>query len=146
MNDLYLVARVAGQAMAIASDRVGSVVELSDITPVPLVARPVLGLAALRSRVVTVIDTPAAIGLQHSCAAMRRAVVVEAEGHYYALLVDGVDDVVALEAQPLRTGEPLDPAWGAVTVGSVERDGARILIIDPTALLAGLASPAETFR
>jgi purine-binding chemotaxis protein CheW len=142
MSGLFLMARVAEQAVAIASDRVGSVVELSEITPVPLAARHVLGLAALGSWVVTVIDTPAAIGLSCNSAAMRRAVVVAVEGHDYALLVDTLGDVITLDVQPLTAFRGIPPVWVAVSVGAAAGEDGPILALNPAAILNLAAQPA----
>jgi hypothetical protein len=90
-----LIARVAGERIAIDAAEIESVVELEATTPIPRSAPHVAGLAALRSRVVTVIDCLAALELGHSPASYPRdAIVVEVEGHPYALLVDAVRDVL----------------------------------------------------
>lgn len=133
MSGRYLVARVAGQAVAFAAERVGSIVDLPEVTPVPRSVHHVLGLAALRSWVVTVIDTAAAIGVGEGSTAARRAVVVAVDGHDYALLVDTVGDVVALDVQPSDGGIPL--GWSQVAAGQAVRDGERILVLDPAAIL-----------
>ena len=142
MTGLYLVARIADQAVAIASGGTNSAVELQGITPVPRAPRAVLGLAALRSWVVTVIDTPLAIGLSRSSRGSKHAVAVTVEGHDYALLVDGSATVVPLEAQPLGASEDLPLAWRRVASGAATREGARILILDPAAVLDGITPPA----
>ena len=51
MEALKLIARIADQQVAISADTVESVVEVEAITPVPLAAPHIAGLAALRSRV-----------------------------------------------------------------------------------------------
>jgi purine-binding chemotaxis protein CheW len=142
MSGLFLMARVAEEAVAIASEQVGSVVELSAITPVPLAARHVLGLAALGSWLVTVIDTPVAIGLPCSSAAMRHAVVVAVEGHDYALVVDALADVIALDVQPLTATGGIPPVWAAVTAGAAAGEDGPILVLDPAAILNLAAQPA----
>ena len=66
MDSLKLIARIAGQRIALTADAVESVVEIEAITPVPLAPPHVAGLAALRSRVLTVIDSYAALELGQS--------------------------------------------------------------------------------
>ena len=61
MEALKLIARIADQQVAISADTVESVVEVEAITPVPLAAPHIAGLAALRSRVLTIIDSYAAL-------------------------------------------------------------------------------------
>lgn len=141
MKGLYLVARIADQVVAIASDRPGNAVELKEITPVPRAPRAVLGLAALRSWVVTVIDTPRAIGLARSSMASDQAVMATVEGHDYALLVDALHDAVALRPEMLDGGGDLPAAWRRVVRAAAMRAGERILVLDPAALLDVIVQP-----
>lgn len=126
---LFLIAQIAGRAVAIESDAVESVVDIGSITLVPRAGGNVRGLAALRSKVVTVIDTRAALGLAGGAEA-RRAVITQVDSHNYALLVDALEDIAAFEIHPVGSGVPLDGAWAAAAVGLVERDGEPILAID----------------
>lgn len=139
-EQLFLIAHVAGQAVAISADQVESVVDIGTIVAVPRAQGHVRGLAALRSRVVTVIDTVAALGMQGGGEASR-AVITRVDGHHYALLVDALDDVAPFALQPLASGVPLSEAWQRAGHGLVERDGEPILAIDLTALVPG--SPAQ---
>lgn len=143
MSHLYLIAQIAGRAVAIDSDQVESVVDIGEVTKVPRSAAHVRGLAALRSRVVTVIDTQAALGLTADEQEARRAVITQIEGHHYALLVDALEDVAPFELLPLSGGIALDEAWRVAGRGIVERDGEPILAIDLASLVPGLAVAAE---
>lgn len=134
MSGLYLIAEIAGRAVAIPSDGVDSVVDIADVTAIPRSPAAIVGLAALRSRVVTVIDPRASLG-GAGAPGLGRAVIVRADGHHYAVLVDSLEDAVALPLQPLEGGLPLDPAWAAAARGIVERDGEPILVVDLTALM-----------
>jgi purine-binding chemotaxis protein CheW len=142
MERLYLIAHIAGRAVAIDSDQVESVVDIGEVTAVPRSASHILGLAALRSRVVTVIDTEGALGLEPSGTEARRAVITGVDGHHYALLVDALDDVAPFELMPLASGVPLDNAWRIAGRGIVERDGEPILVIDLSSLIPGTAIAA----
>lgn len=139
MAHLYLIAQLAGRAVAIDSDQVESVVDIGEVTQVPLASQHVRGLAALRSRVVTVVDTHSALGLDSSEQA-RRAVITHVEGHHYALLVDALDDVAPFDLLPLAGGVTLDTAWQRAGRGIVERDGEPILAIDLAALVPGYST------
>jgi purine-binding chemotaxis protein CheW len=143
MQRLYLIAHIAGRAVAIDSDQVESVVDIGEVTAVPRAAQHVRGLAALRSRVVTVVDTQAALGLEASGGDARRAVITQLDGHHYALLVDGLDDIAPFDLLPLVSGIPLDRAWRTAGRGIVERDGEPILVIDLVSLIPGQAIAAE---
>ena len=140
-DGLFLIAHIAGRTVAIGSEQVESVVDIGAVTPVPRAPGLVLGLAALRSRVVTVIDTRVALGLPRDTAAAR-AVIVRVDGHHYAMLVDALDDVSAFALQPLANGVPLDPAWRAIALGIIERDGEPVLAVDLAALVPTIAAAA----
>ncbi|WP_066796236.1 chemotaxis protein CheW [Sphingomonas soli] len=139
MAHLYLVAQIAGRAVAIDSNQVESVVDIGGVTAVPLASAHVRGLAALRSRVVTVVDTQSALGMPGVSDA-RRAVITRVDGHHYAMLVDALDDVAPFELLPLAGGVALGPAWRAAGRGVVERDGEPILAIDLASLVPGQAA------
>jgi purine-binding chemotaxis protein CheW len=138
MTELLLIVRLAGERVAIAAGDVESVVELEGLTPIPRAAPHVAGLAALRSRVLTAIDCLASLELGCSAVAgPRDAIVVEMDGYPYALLVDGVEDVLEFsgEVRPVRTA--LDPGWRRVAKGVVDVDSDLLLLIDTGALLGG---------
>ena len=143
MAHLYLIAQIAGRTVAIDADQVESVVDIGEVTAIPRAAEHVRGLAALRSRVVTVVDTQSALGLDPSGAEARRAVITLIEGHHYALLVDALDDVAPFDLLPLAGGVALNSAWRAAGRGIVERDGEPILAIDLASLVPGHAVAAE---
>lgn len=136
--ELFLIAHVAGRAVAVSADQVDSVVDLSEVVPVPGAERAVRGLAALRSRVVTVIDTGTALGLEPTPADAHRAVITRVDGHSYAVLVDALEDVASFARQPL-TGVTLRSGWGLAGVALIERDGEPVLVIDLPSLLPGVA-------
>lgn len=137
MNALYLVVGLAGQRVALPAADVESVVEVDSITPVPRVAPHIAGLFALRSRVLTVIDSQAALGIGRTdLAAGMVAVIVLVEGHPYALLVDEVHDVLPA---PITGAVPaiLTGGWAAATIGVIEQEGQALLLLDPAQLVGG---------
>jgi purine-binding chemotaxis protein CheW len=135
MSGLFLIAHLAGRAVAIDSAQVDSVVDIGTIVPVPRADAQVRGLAALRSRVVTVIDPRAAIGAGESGGS--RAVITRIDGHHYAILVDTVEDVAPFDFRPLASGVVLDGAWSSIGYGTVELEGEPILTVDLRALVPG---------
>lgn len=137
MRELYLLAQVAGQPVAVASAAVESVVDLGEITPAPRAAPHVLGLATLRSRVVTVIDTAGALAGVRGPAKPGRAIVSAIDGHHYAFVVESLDDVADFEPQPLAAGIVLDGAWASAARAVVERAGEPALVVDLAAILPG---------
>jgi purine-binding chemotaxis protein CheW len=141
MSDLLLIASIAGERIALAASAVEAVVEIDSITAVPRSAPHVAGLAALRSRVLTVIDTRASLELEPSPAGLaREAIVIEVDGHPYALLVDRVEDVAEHGEQTLPVRTSLKKGWRRAATGMVEAGGDLMLLIDADALLAGRAA------
>ncbi len=140
--ELYLLAQIAGRTVAIASPQVESVVDIGDIVPVPRADRQVRGLAALRSRVVTVIDTCVALGLEPGPVDATRAVITIVDGHHYAMLVDTLEDVAPFDLAPMSGGIALDKGWRSIGRGIVERDGEPILAISLAALVPGATALA----
>jgi purine-binding chemotaxis protein CheW len=137
MANLLLIVRLAGERVAFPAAEVESVVEIEALTPVPRAADHIAGLAALRSRVLTVVDCRASLEVGRHDGEGGDAMVVVADGHPYALLVDGVEDVVEAggETRPLRSA--LKGGWRRVARGTVEADGDLLLLLDPAALIAG---------
>jgi purine-binding chemotaxis protein CheW len=143
MDNLHLLASIAGERVAFDATAIESVVEIDALTPVPRAPVHVAGLAALRSRVLTVIDTHAALGF----GAMERrplmpAIIAMVDGHLYGLLVDSIDDVAPLSASPAPIRGRLGPGWARVAPLGVEHEGSLILLIDPAALIEGAAAIA----
>jgi len=139
---LFLIAQIAGRTVAIESSQVESVVDIGAIIPVPRSERHVRGLAALRSRVVTVIETRVALGLPEGDGTAMRAVITIVDGHHYAMLVDALEDVAAFDHSPLSAGVALDSGWLRVGRGIIERDGEPILAIELNALIPSVAAAA----
>lgn len=135
MTELYLIAHVAGRPIAIESASVESVVDIGEVTPVPRAAEHVRGLATLRSRVVTVIDTRSSLGAPSQDGGSRRAIVTRVEGHHYAFLVDALDDIAPFALQPVAAGVALDDAWRRAGRGLVDREGEPVLVIDLACLV-----------
>ena len=136
-ESLHLVARIAGRTVAIPSLAVESVVDLDTIVPVPRAAPGVVGIAALRSRVLTVVDPCIALGGALAGEA-RRAAVVRVDGHHYAVVADAIDDVAEHAVSPLPPGLALDGCWARAARGLIDLDGEPARVVDPAALLPAL--------
>jgi purine-binding chemotaxis protein CheW len=139
MSEMLLVVMLGGRRAALPAIQVNAVIELGEVTPVPRAAPHVAGLAALRSRPLTVIDCTAALGLVSEQAERRgqRAVVVEHEGHLYGLVVDAADDIVAALGEPRPLGADPGPGWQAAALGRVETEAGAVLLLDIGAIIAG---------
>lgn len=138
MNSLYLVVTIAGDRVALPAATIESVVEIDGIEPVPLVAPHVAGLFALRSRVMTVIDSCAAVEKgRFEWKGRAEAVIAHCDGYGYAILVENVDDVVEPGTSVVPSRAVLAPGWARVARGTIEIDGEALLVVDPDALVAG---------
>lgn len=136
MNNLYLIVTIAGNRVALPATAVESVVEIDRIDPVPLVADHVAGLFALRSRVMTVIDSRASVNLgRFAWEGTAEAVIVNCEGHGYAILVENVDDVVEVTASVAPSRAVLSSGWARVSTGTIEVHGEALLVVDPVKLI-----------
>lgn len=141
MTELFLIAHIADRGVAIEGGVVDSVVDIGEIVAVPRAPAAIRGLAALRSRVVTVIDTRIALGLP-ATEAPRRAVIARIDGHHYAFLVDSLEDVAPHERLPMTAGASLGAGWACEGRGIVDRDGEPLLIVDIAALVPGVPALA----
>jgi purine-binding chemotaxis protein CheW len=139
MNELLLIVTIAGSRVALPAAAVESVVELDALIPVPRAPAHLAGLSALRSRVLTVIDTLRSLELGESdCSdGIREAAVVEVEGHHYALIVDVVEDVVEALSDPSPVRAAMGPGWQRASKGMVETEEGPLLLVDIDALIAG---------
>ena len=139
MSALLLVVEIAGERVALPSSETESVVELDTLIPVPRAAPHVAGLSALRSRVLTVIDARRSLDLgETDCSdGIREAVVVELDGHQYALIVDQVEDVVEGLGEPKAIRGAMEAGWARVARGMIETEMGPILLVDVAALVSG---------
>jgi purine-binding chemotaxis protein CheW len=137
MNSLYVLAWIGTQRVAFDATGVEAVVDIAMVVPVPLAAAHVVGLAAIRSQVITVIDCGVATGGGFS-APTGRAIVTAIDGHRYALRVDQVDDVISGTTHAASDHMQLGPAWRALAVGIIEIEDGFALVIDPASLIAAV--------
>src|SRR5258708_24751970 len=107
---LYLIGAVAGRRVAIDAVLVDSVIDITSIQPVPGAAPGILGLAAQRSRVMTVVDCAIALGLSDAEPEGGRpeagplpTIGLALDGYLYGFVFDRIDDLVTAD-------RPLVPA------------------------------------
>lgn len=139
MTSLMLIVTIAGERVALPAQAVESVVELDALIPVPRAAPHVAGLSALRSRVLTVIDCVRSLELGQTVldGVISEAVVVEVDGHHYALIVDCVEDVVEGHSNPAPVRAAMGRGWDRVSLGMVETEAGPFLLIDVATLVGG---------
>ena len=130
MGELYLFASIGGTNVAIRTGQIEAVVKLTEISPVPRVPSHVVGLSALRSRVLTIIDTAALVwGRQATAAPGSFAIITDIAGHSYGMTVDSVSDIAPVASGELPLCGQLDSAWRPFTQKMVENEHGPHLLI-----------------
>lgn len=121
MNDsLFLFATVAGTDIAMPTHELEAVVRLGEIVPIARTVPHVRGLAALRSRVLTVIDVRTLVtGELTEMQASPLAIVAEVEGHTYGLLIDTVSDICPVDGSILPMRGRVKAAWEPYAHGMI---------------------------
>lgn len=137
MDRSLLLIAIGGELAALDSATIRSVVELEAITPISRAPRHIVGLSALRSRAMTVVDCRRALDLPADDARGPLAAVVELDGFLYALQVDGVEDVVPFDGEPADIRAHLQPGWARASLGMVETISGPVLLLDPARLIEG---------
>jgi purine-binding chemotaxis protein CheW len=137
MKQLFLLAQIAGTEIAIRSCAVESVIAVGEIIKIPGSDPTISGLYALRSRVLTLIDSQFRVtGKALSYPKGSFAIVVEVENHVYGLIVDAVSDVVQIEEKDVRLVSRVDPNWKTIVQSVVEYEGRVIMVVEPICLVS----------
>jgi len=142
-QNLFLFASIADAPIAIRSTEIEAVVRLGDIVPIPLVPPHVRGLAALRSRVLTIIDMESRIfGRDNRDQRATLAIVADIAAHSYGFLVDTVSDICQAPdgIRPIRGR--IDPAWAPYAAGLVEQGGRSHLLLSLSDFVAAPGASA----
>jgi purine-binding chemotaxis protein CheW len=139
MSELILIVTIAGRRVALRTLEVQSLIELDTLAPVFRAAPHVAGLSALRSRMLTVIDCKVSLGqaCESSPRPHQEAVVVEYAGHFYALLVDDVDDVTRSLSDLKAVDADLGNGWKQASKGMIETRDGPLLLLDIASLIEG---------
>jgi len=137
----FLEVRIAGQNVAIDVDAIWAVAAPGDLIPVPLATRAVTGLTTIRGRPVTVVDPMRLLGQETAIGADAHFVVVQVDDFTYAVLVEAVEEVCAVDAADIAALPPgLSADWAALTSGMIAPDGRPLLVLR----LEGLVSPESS--
>lgn len=138
MTQLLLMCLIAGRRAAIPTDRVLSVIEIEKVTPIPATPDFIVGLTALRSQALTVIDCRVSLGFPPSeRVAGSRAAVIEQEGHRYALVVDEAFDVAEALTQPVPVPGGFGEGWRDAASGMIETESGPALLVNVEQLILG---------
>jgi purine-binding chemotaxis protein CheW len=138
MPELFLLAEIDGTSVAIASEAVESVIHVQDFIRVPRSDPLVAGIFALRSRVLTLIDTQYAVtGKSKPVPENALAVIAEIDGFHFGLIVGAVTDVISIEASQYEHAITPGPNWRNCAKSLVNIDGRIVVVLCPRKLIAG---------
>ncbi|MBS0534304.1 MAG: chemotaxis protein CheW [Proteobacteria bacterium] len=132
----YVTAMVGGQLFGLPIRRVQDVFLPDRLTKVPLATPDIAGLINLRGRIVTLVDLAYRLGLSRRNETPM-AIGVELAGESYGLLIDGVGEVMSLDAATLeRNPINLDARLAAVSSGIYRLQEQLLLVLDVDRVLA----------
>lgn len=136
MSQLLLEATIADRPCAFRAVDVLSVVEIGEIVPVPGAPDCVLGLGAMRSQALTVIDCRRAIHFDpDDYARDERSAVIKLEGYSYALAVDRLGDIIEAQSSIEKLPGGFGEAWEPIAEGLVETSRGPVLLLDAAAIV-----------
>jgi purine-binding chemotaxis protein CheW len=138
MPKLYLIAEFAGEAVAIDCSYIESVVHVQNVVSVPRCDKSIAGIFALRSRVLTLVDSKYVVTGETSELGFKSlAVIMEIAGHSYGLLIERAYEVVSISDAQMIKNVAVAPQWLAIISCLAVVDGKTTMIIDPRTLVAG---------
>ena len=138
MTRTLLIASLDDTRIAIDAAAIAQVIEVETVVPIPHAPQYILGLTAVRSQAITLVDTRRALGkapIERTDES--RAVVVSIAGHPYAFLFKQVEDVVETSAPIGDSPAGMGDEWARIVTGTAETAGGPALLIDPGALISG---------
>jgi purine-binding chemotaxis protein CheW len=110
--------------------QVQEVLKMTEIAPVPGAPDYVIGIINLRGNVVTVVDTRSRFGLPpQDPTDSTRIVIIEANGQVVGILVDGVAEVVELNADDIETAPAVGNDETARYIQGVHSREDRLIIL-----------------
>jgi purine-binding chemotaxis protein CheW len=138
--------KVRAQTFGLPVDCVKTVFHVDALTPVPLAAREIAGLANLRGRIVTVLHLDRCLRLDDDDRPTTTlAVGIEHHGERYALLIDDTGDVVTCDDGDQIACPPHVGALLADVTNACYRVGGGFLpILDVDALVKRMSRLGES--
>lgn len=136
MSKPYLVAAVGDQWIAFDAVQIEAIMKVGAIQPVPRAPAHVAGLCAVRSTVMTVIDiAKAASGSAHQPG--EHAVIVQHDGHRYALRVDRIADVEPVDEAACPCDSSIGSHWFALAPSHIATSRGAALVLDIGRVIVG---------
>jgi purine-binding chemotaxis protein CheW len=139
----YVSAVIGGQLFGLPISRVQDVFVPPRLTPVPLAPPEIAGLANVRGRILTLIDTWRRLQLERKNPdASALAVGIEHHGESYALLIDQIGEVLKLPAAGCEDNPiNLDCRLAQVSAGVHRLDARLMVVLDLDRVLELRAQP-----
>lgn len=134
----FVTIRMGEQLLGIPVLRVHDVLKPQLMARVPRAPAIVAGVMNLRGRIVTAIDVRACLSLppREEGAPPPMCVVIEQRGQPYALVVDGVGDVISVTADcHEQSPATLNPRWRRFATDVYRLPDELLIVIDVSALL-----------
>lgn len=101
-----LVFKLAQERYAIETKYINEVYPLKDYTPLPGVPAYIYGLTNVRRKILSILDLKPLFGLPSTGEKEKKIVILEGFDMEFALLIDGVEDVLRINPSHLQTSLP----------------------------------------
>lgn len=122
---------IAGQLFGVPVLTVQDILNVQQITPVPLAPPEISGSLNLRGRIVTAIDVRKRLGLVDREQEESMSIVVGHDNDLYSLMVDSVGEVLAVNSFSFEKNPPtLDQRFRDYSAGIYRLDGTLLVVLD----------------
>lgn len=133
-HELHIICHIGSEAVALSASAIESVDRIGAVTSVPGAPASVMGLVAMRSRILTLLDCAVIAGEVPDATAQAMA-ILSVDGHGYGLALAAIEDVLPLtHIRPLPTA--VAPRWHCLSPQLVDFHGRTLLVIDPVRIVA----------
>jgi purine-binding chemotaxis protein CheW len=133
----YFTVYVGGEIFGLPVENTHTIFRVASFTPVPLSTNDIAGLVNLRGKIVTAVSLRRRLRMpvdQQINNAL--AIGIEHRGENFALIVDEVGDVVAVQTRDVEPPLPtLGERWQRAVTGVVRRDEGLLVVISAVQLL-----------
>lgn len=122
---------IAGQLFGVPVLMVQDILNVQQITPIPLAPPEISGSLNLRGRIVTAIDVRKRLGLVDREQEESMNIVVGHDNDLYSLMVDSVGEVLAVNSFSFEKNPPtLDQRFRDYSAGIYRLDGTLLVVLD----------------
>lgn len=136
MTETLILVKIAGRNCALRASDVETVIDITEITNIPRAPAYVVGLTALRSQALTVLDSRIITGAQcDEFPTDQRGVVIEVDGYSYALLVDQVGEVGSMLNEVEQITGGFGSNWQSFAEGMVDSEIGPVLLLNARMLV-----------